>query len=263
MLNDAVAEQQEEDMTPEEINRIALENTPDVNIIRHDDFFRHDVLSMVNGDDCIGIELGVAGGDFSRRMIDSNKFRKFFGVDLYEDHHNVVEYKNALKLIGLEKNYVLLRMSFDEACDLFDDDYFDFIYFDGYAHTGEEGGKTFVDWYKKLKIGGVFAGDDYHERWPLVVWAVNHIVSQIGCDLHVTGQTEITNLNRYPSWFFVKQGHVDFSPSDELLKLGSEIMAETRKKLSHIKMSIEDIANLLIQVRARNPAAAEELKKLL
>jgi hypothetical protein len=31
-------------------------------------------------------------------------------------------------------------MSFDDALDIFDDEFFDFIYIDGFAHTGEEGG---------------------------------------------------------------------------------------------------------------------------
>ena len=90
-------------------------------------------------------------------------------------------------------------MSFDDAIGLFEDNLGDFIYFDGYAHTGEEGGKTFSDWYKNLKIGGVFSGDDYHDGWPLVKWAVNDMVSKLNCELNVTGKIENTHLNRYPS----------------------------------------------------------------
>jgi len=247
----------------EDLKNFAKANTPAVNIITHDDYFRHDVLSSIESTDAIGIELGVAGGHYSKRMTDSCKFKKFYGVDLYEDHHNVIEYKNALKLIGLDKNYVLLRMSFDEACDLFDDNFFDFIYFDGYAHTGEEGGKTFSDWYKKLKIGGVFAGDDYHNDWPLVIWGVNDMVSQLNCDLHVTGKTETTNLNRYPSWFFKKTTDDTFCTSSELLKLGGEIRRQTRNVSKHINLSLDDIAKLLKQVKEEHPLAANELKKLL
>jgi hypothetical protein len=124
-------------------------------------------------------------------------------------------------------------MSFDEAHDLFEDNFFDFIYFDGYAHTGEEGGKTFADWYSKLKVGGVFAGDDYHEDWPLVIWAVNHHVSQIGCELHVTEKIETTNLNRYPSWFFIKPNQKSVKPSSELVRLGDAIRGATRKKTNN------------------------------
>jgi hypothetical protein len=87
--------------------------------------------------------------------------------------NTVKEYIKTLKSIGLEKNYVLLRMSFDEAAELFDDEFFDFIYFDGYAHTGEEGGKTFSDWYQKLKIKP--------EEGLTVLWPANWNFMHKGC----------------------------------------------------------------------------------
>lgn len=202
---------------------------PIVNINIHKDFYRHDILNFLTGCNSVGIELGVAGGHYSKRMVDSGKFSKIFGVDLYEDHHNTAEYKSALSLIGLDKNYVLLRMSFMDAVDLFDDNFFDFIYFDGYAHTGEEGGKFFSEWYKKLKVGGVFAGDDYHDDWPLVKWAVNDMISKIGCNLNVTGKVESTYLNKYPSWFFLKEKNSIFSSDNLLVEIGERIRNETQK----------------------------------
>jgi hypothetical protein len=201
-----------------DIKKLAAEKTPNVKIKVEKDFYRHNVIDSLTGTDNVGIELGVAGGDFSKRMVDSGKFKIFYGVDLYSDHHNTDEYKRALKLVGIERNYRLLRMSFDEALALFDNDYFDFIYFDGYAHTGEEGGKTFVDWYRKVKVGGVIAGDDYHDDWPLVKWAVNTFAKALDLDLSITGLTETTNLSHYPSWFLTKKRNVDFSgPLDEKL----------------------------------------------
>tara|TARA_Y100000389_G_C17052243_1_gene313332 strand:+ start:118 stop:318 length:201 start_codon:yes stop_codon:yes gene_type:complete len=58
---------------------------------------------------------------------------------------------------------------------LFPDDFFDFIYVDGYAHTGEENGKTFFDWWPKLKQNGIFSGDDYdNKKWTEVYKNVNN-----------------------------------------------------------------------------------------
>lgn len=195
-------------MHADDIKTLAAEKTPAVKIKVEKDFYRHNVIDSLTGADNVGIELGVAGGDFSKRMVDSGKFKIFYGVDLYCDHHNTDEYKRALKFVGVERNYRLLRMSFDEALALFDDGYFDFIYFDGYAHTGEDGGKTFVDWFRKVKVGGVIAGDDYHDDWPLVKWAVNTFAKALDAELSVTGLTETTNLSRYPSWFFTKTRHI-------------------------------------------------------
>jgi len=191
-------------MNSEQVKQVARANTPEIAFIRESDSFRHHVINGLRGSMNKGVELGVAGGVFSQRMVESGKFSHFYGVDRYGDHHDVAEYKRALRHIGLESNYRLLRMSFENALDLFPDNYFDFIYSDGYAHTGEEGGQTLVDWYKKLKTGGIMAGDDYHEDWPLVKWAVNSLVLQLGATLHVTGKTETTNLSFYPSWYFIK-----------------------------------------------------------
>lgn len=193
-------------MHSEKIKKIAAKEMPSINVIIHEEKYRHNVVDSLEGNFNIGIELGVAQGIFSRRMIDSNKFSKFFGVDVYGDTHDTNEYKVALKRIGIKENYSLLRMKFDEAIDLFEDGYFDFIYVDGFAHSGEEGGRTLVDWYKKLKVGGVMAGDDYSDEWPLVKWAVNNFAKQLNVDLNITGRLENQEYCYYPSWFFIKKG---------------------------------------------------------
>lgn len=184
----------------------------------------------------IGIELGVAAGSFSAQMVQSGRFARFWGVDSYADGHNIREYKKALVATGLWSDYRLLRMTFDQAVDLFPDHHFDFIYFDGYAHTGEEGGRTFRDWYPKLKPGGVMAGDDYDaESWPLTVWAVNETVSQLGLTLHVTDLVTDEPYNRFPSWFFVKPDSgpatLEFPDSLDLIAAAEKLrIAEQRRR---------------------------------
>ena len=64
--------------------------------------YRYDVVSSLDGTNNIGIELGVAKGDFSKKMIQTNKFRKFYGVDMYNDTHDTNEYKFALRNVGIE-----------------------------------------------------------------------------------------------------------------------------------------------------------------
>lgn len=171
---------------------------------------RWNVIDALPATGNVGIELGVAAGSFSARMVRSGRFRLFFGVDVYGDGHNTQEYKKALREVGLESDYRLLRMTFDQARDLFPNRHFDFIYCDGYAHTGEEGGRTLIDWYEKLKPGGIMAGDDYDpETWPLVVWAVHHVVAQLGLPLYVTDVVSDDAYNRYRSWYFVKPAGPD------------------------------------------------------
>lgn len=191
-------------MNLENVKEQAIALMPKIDYVTKNGTYRDNVIDSLNSQENIGIELGVASGIFSSRMVNSGKFSLFFGVDVYGDIHNTSQYKDALRRVGLMAPYKLLRMTFEEAFDLFDDETFDFIYVDGYAHTGEEGGKTLIKWYQKLKVGGVMAGDDYHADWPLVQWAVNDFVRQLGVELMVTDLTEETPYCSYPSWYFIK-----------------------------------------------------------
>lgn len=197
---------------------IAKEKTPEVEVIKKDDWFRHTIVSELKGNNNKGIELGVAIGIYSKRMLNSDKFNRFYGVDIYGDTHDVDEYKDALKYIGFDDpRYCLLRIDFDSALDMFEDNSFDFIYIDGFAHTGEEGGKSLVDWYKKLKVGGILAGDDYHDDWPLVKWAVNHLAHQLDVAVSITGGKEDAAYSAYPTWYIKKESSDDHIEVDTLL----------------------------------------------
>ncbi|MFC3227265.1 class I SAM-dependent methyltransferase [Marinibaculum pumilum] len=169
----------------------------------HKGLDRYGICQLLPGTDNIGIELGVAAGVYSARLVASGKFSQLYGVDRYGDHHDVDEYRAALKAIGLESNFKLLRMTFDQALDLFPDGMFDFVYIDGFAHTGELGGRLFFDWMPKVKPEGILAGDDYDPKWPLVIEAVDYFVGQLGVELNLTdpecvhaGPNELC-----PSWF--------------------------------------------------------------
>ena len=195
---------------------------------------RHDVINTLQGSENIGIELGVATGIFSERMVCSGKFKLFFGVDAYTDTartHDTNQYAEALKRVGWSQPYRLLRMNFTDALNLFDDNFFDFIYIDGYAHTGEDGGQTLYDWYDKLKVGGVFAGDDYHPNWPLTMWAVNEFANNIGADkIHITELTETSVYSGYPSWMMHKTAdHLPAEKPSRLLSTYATLNKYTNK----------------------------------
>lgn len=204
---------------------------------------RHDVIKLLkNKKGNIGVELGVAEGLFSSRMVSSGFFSNFFGIDKYDDRHDVNEYKKALKQIGLFSDYSLLKMTFEEAYDLFDDESLDFIYIDGYAHNGENGGTTIFEWSKKVKIGGVISGDDYHEVFPLVVEAVDEFVKLSGFYLHIATEVENNSYSYYPSWAVIKQKETShlFSPL-ALVKKGSKAKRPRIKVSTYIKVLVSNL----------------------
>jgi hypothetical protein len=162
---------------------------------------RKDILDLLNGSNNIGIELGVASGTYSKQMVDSNKFSKVYGIDVYNDHHNTKQYLSALTYIGLDKPYTLIRSSFEETLTLFQDNFFDYIYVDGYAHTGQEDGKTLYTWFSKLKENGIFAGHDYHTAWPKTIRVVDEFIKSYNLNLNLTNEQEPL----YPSWYTFKE----------------------------------------------------------
>jgi hypothetical protein len=232
-------------MNTQYVYKIAKKYTPHVGV-NSKEWNRHDIVCELKSNDNIGIELGVAEGVFSSRMMKSGKFKRFYGVDIYGDRHDTREYISALRNVGLENpNYHLLRMDFDSALDLFPDEYFDFIYIDGFAHTGEEGGKTILDWYNKLKVGGVIAGDDYHQDWPLVVWAVNKFALQLNQAINITTLTEDVAYCHYPSWYLIKFDSAVKLTLDPVLV---EIARKEKKRVHRNRSGGPQVRRLIIRM---------------
>ena len=174
--------------------------TPDPSTFR-----RRDDLALLIPEGGLCAELGVAEGRFSEKLLERSKLGFLYSIDMWSGDrgHDVAEYRRALeRLMPYRGRNAALRMTFAEALPLFPDATFDFIYVDGYAHTGEEGGQTLRDWYPKVKPGGVIAGDDYAGDFPLVVEAVDRFVADEGLTLHVIRCVEKADdwMSQYDSW---------------------------------------------------------------
>ncbi len=147
----------------------------------------------------VGVELGVAAGKFSFQLLERHAFGEFYMVDKWNDHHGDAERLAVLERCKGHPNARVLHMTFDEALGQFPDEHFDFIYIDGYAHTGQEGGQTLARWWPKLKAGGLYAGHDYDEgRWQPTVTAVNAFAAGLGKVIWTTSG------DAFASWYFIK-----------------------------------------------------------
>lgn len=169
---------------------------------------RYDVSRLVRPGG-IGIELGVAEGVFSEQVLLRSRLSFLYSVDMYagDRGHDDEQYRQALtRLMGHRSRNAILRMRFDEAIKLFPDNYFDFIYIDGYAHTGQESGSTLREWFSKLKDGGVYAGDDYSEVWPENLNSVNQFANDYNLSLSViypSGEVKSPWCEQ-PTWWTIK-----------------------------------------------------------
>lgn len=160
-----------------------------------------------------GVELGVARGEFSESLLANSELKLLYSIDMWagDRGHDTLQYCEALgRLLKFAHRSFVIKLRFDKALPLFPDEFFDFIYVDGYAHTGEENGETLRDWWPKLKTGGIFAGDDYSPRWPAVMREVDTFAREHDLSLMlIEPKTLQGGMSRSPSWFAYK-----VSPND-------------------------------------------------
>ena len=121
-----------------------------------------------------GVELGVQQGMFSEEMLKRwTSVSKYYLVDSwahqpeYADRanfnqgvHNKYFANTKERLRQFEDKTVFVRNFSYAAVHQFPDCYFDFIYVDA-VHTYEGALIDIIDWWPKLKWGGIMAGHDY------------------------------------------------------------------------------------------------------
>jgi predicted O-methyltransferase YrrM len=168
---------------------------------------RADMLNIVRPGGT-GIELGVAEAGLSSQLLAKGVLGKLYGVDKYEGErgHDEAQYARArTRTAGYRDTYTLLKMSFDEALALFPDNSFDFVYVDGYAHTGQENGHTIRTWYRKVRSGGVISGDDFSREFPLVMKQVKQFTQDEGLTLNILAFRNRSDwASHHPSWLCIK-----------------------------------------------------------
>ena len=155
----------------------------------------------------VGVELGVAKGYYSDIILKHSKLKRLYSIDSWADHHNDEEYAEAQEMLEeYGDRSIIMRMTFDEALGQFYDNELDFIYVDGYAHTGQDDGKIMRSWYPKLKSGGIMAGHDYTEMYKQTIEAVDNFCVYAGVKpMVIPGDFgSLNGQDHYESWWFRK-----------------------------------------------------------
>jgi predicted O-methyltransferase YrrM len=161
---------------------------------------RVDLIHLISGGRAV--ELGVAQGLFSEELLRASPFLRLASIDSWDDPargHDDEEFKAACaRLAPYGPRSIVMRKTFRDALDLFPNNSLDFVYVDGYAHTGQDSGRTLHSWWPKVKPGGVFAGHDYDSQWPLTVQEVDAFAAKWKLKLQFTMHDE------FASWYVRK-----------------------------------------------------------
>jgi hypothetical protein len=146
----------------------------------------------------LGVEVGVADGDYAEVILSNPEVRKLYGIDLYLPHPGYSDYTrgttfNKMKRHATEKLAKFgpkHRFMFDfsmDAVKYFEDESLDFVYIDA-DHSYKTCLEDITEWAKKVKSGGIVCGDDYEERRSSdirygVIHAVNDYVKENNLEL--------------------------------------------------------------------------------
>lgn len=130
------------------------------------------------------MEIGVDGGNYSRRIVNALKPKKHYCVDPYckyehkHSHSGTTEeinqlYHNLINVVFkdemLNDTVRVMKMFSAEALQSFDDRCFDFIYVDG-NHWFEFVSEDLLASAKVLKNTGILAGHDFYGDVPAAVY---------------------------------------------------------------------------------------------
>lgn len=134
-----------------------------------------------------GVELGVNEGGYSDLLLTESKLDKLYSIDAWNldasetmaapfKAWTVKQVKSAEEIarevLGKhgERSVVIKGNSFDAASQ-FDDNSIDFIFFDA-GHRFSGFALDMINWWPKIKMGGVIAGHDYWRRYRYEVMDV-------------------------------------------------------------------------------------------
>jgi FkbM family methyltransferase len=174
----------------------------------------------------VAAEIGVEEGVFSEMILKHNYQITLYSIDAwgpcdwYKDskstnkkywYNYFVKTKKRLAKFGNRSQ--IIKQQSNEAYKNFDDNFFDFIYIDanhGYNYISED----INNWFPKLKVGGIFAGHDYCNKFcPGVVQAVDEFILNCHSNLYIIPigheclDHNIGVTNSSPSWMIIKNGN--------------------------------------------------------
>lgn len=118
----------------------------------------------------IGVEVGVAAGEYSETLCRANPQMKVYGVDPYIPLSGYRDYSRpstfekfraeAKARLAPYNNYEFMYKTSMEGVKEFEDDSLDFVYIDA-NHEEPFITEDITKWYERVRPGGIIAGHDY------------------------------------------------------------------------------------------------------
>jgi len=138
--------------------------------------------NLIGKNDLIGIEIGSYRGESTEIFLKSNAFKILYCIDPWEPGYDLKDSAASIEILDAEKEFdekfknnsiiKKIKQKSNDAMNLFEDNSIDFIYIDG-CHQYEFVKNDLINYYQKIKQGGIISGHDYCLGWIGVKKAVD------------------------------------------------------------------------------------------
>jgi len=134
------------------------------------------IQKNMNGGFLVGVEVGVCHGYNAIDILNKLNIKKLFLIDPWDD--SVYDGNNSQKwqdneyakvvknMKQFEDKVTIMKMYSNEAYKKFDNNSLDFVYIDT-VHTYDLIMEDFINWFPKVKNGGIFGGHGFDAHWKL------------------------------------------------------------------------------------------------
>lgn len=177
---------------------------------------RDEIPAMLKsvGLDGLGVEVGAGSGYYSYKLLDGSSLKRLFSIDPWgfgcsDDwaFKNMLDGEWYIKCVQTLANFgmrsVVLRMTSEDACEMFKDFSLDFVYIDA-SHDYPFVRPDMRRWWNKVRPGGIMAGHDYCDLHWGVKKAVDEFSVEQGLPFDLTELDENYQGNEIRSWLFQK-----------------------------------------------------------
>jgi hypothetical protein len=200
-----------------------------------------------------GVEVGVARGEFSEYLLKNSNLDILYSIDAWSKDleamkayrtsnlvENTDEYyikaKNRLSAFG-NKSVIIKDIS-ENAVKQFENESLDFIYLDA-SHMFSGFALDLINWWEKLKFGGLFAGHDFKRKSTYqVCYAVSGFCMEHKQFYYLTTDDNGCGSNVNPSWWLIKTKRDKATWTKEFAQYKIDIKKQSEELNKYIKADV-------------------------
>ena len=229
------------------------------------------------------VELGTHGGgsyfSFCQSVIDNKLDTKTYAIDTWMGEKQAGFYSESLFKKVMDFNIehfdnfsTLMKMTFDEALNEFDDNSVDLLHIDGF-HSYEAVSNDYRSWYPKLSKEAIVLFHDTHEIKP--GFGVHQFWDELKKEhreqcfefKHSHGLGMCFPKSSKAAINFKKEFSLDLEKTFNLFSIiGDDIYYNINGRYSlqkNFQLSIDDLVKILKKLKTDNPELSNQLKSLL